>query len=158
MSDNKPRFVLCPRCELNYIEEGEEYCKVCKASMGLIDASILIPDDDEMSGEKICPICKVNYIGEDEDMCIECRKEREAKEQPEESEDDWQEYVEDEVPADDDEISLSELAEEEEMDEEEEEDDDSYGYSNDFDYDDMPDDSDFEDEEDEEEEEEGDDY
>ena len=54
---NEKKFILCPRCELNYIEESEGYCKVCKASMGLIDDDILIPDDDEMSDEKLCPVC-----------------------------------------------------------------------------------------------------
>ena len=23
-------YILCPRCELNYIEESEGYCKICK--------------------------------------------------------------------------------------------------------------------------------
>ena len=67
-------YVLCPRCELNYIEESEGYCKVCKARMGLIDASTLIPDEDEDTPEeKLCPICRVNYISADEDMCSDCR-------------------------------------------------------------------------------------
>ena len=65
MSEVKHKYILCPRCELNYIEEHEGYCKVCKAEMGLIDSGILIPDEDELGGEKLCPICKVNYIGED---------------------------------------------------------------------------------------------
>jgi hypothetical protein len=23
------KLIKCPRCELNYIQEGEKYCKVC---------------------------------------------------------------------------------------------------------------------------------
>lgn len=87
---NEKKFILCPRCELNYIEESEGYCKVCKASMGLIDDDILIPDDDEMSDEKLCPVCKTNYISDDEDMCFECRREREERERAESAEDNWE--------------------------------------------------------------------
>ena len=40
-------FILCPRCELNYIEEEEEFCKICKAEMGLIDHNeVFMPEDD----------------------------------------------------------------------------------------------------------------
>ena len=49
-------YILCPRCELNYIEESEEYCTVCKAEMGLIDPGILIPEEEVESSEKLCPI------------------------------------------------------------------------------------------------------
>ena len=27
------RLIKCPRCELNYIAEGEGYCKICKREM-----------------------------------------------------------------------------------------------------------------------------
>ena len=27
------KLVKCPRCELNYIQEGEKYCKVCMANL-----------------------------------------------------------------------------------------------------------------------------
>ena len=26
-------LIKCPRCELNYIQEGEGYCKICKREM-----------------------------------------------------------------------------------------------------------------------------
>ena len=26
-------FIKCPRCELNYIQEDEQYCPVCKREM-----------------------------------------------------------------------------------------------------------------------------
>ena len=101
MSEVKHKYILCPRCELNYIEEHEGYCRVCKAEMGLIDSDILIPDEEEMGGEKLCPICKVNYIGEDEDICFLCKREKEAKEAAEKSEEDWDNFEDDEAPADD---------------------------------------------------------
>ena len=28
-----PKYVKCPRCDLNYMLEGEEYCDVCKAEL-----------------------------------------------------------------------------------------------------------------------------
>ncbi len=152
MSENKPKYILCPRCELNYIEESEGYCKVCKAAMGLLDPSILIPEEEELTGEKLCPVCKVNYIGEDEDVCFLCKREREAKEAAEDTEDAWMNFVDEEVPEESEDmadISLSELAEEEDEDEEEDEEENS---PDDFDYD--IDDDDFEDVDDEEDEDE----
>ena len=38
----KPVWILCPRCELNYIKKADQYCNVCKKEVKLIEAS----DDD----------------------------------------------------------------------------------------------------------------
>lgn len=60
------RFVKCPRCELNYIPENEEYCPVCKR---------------EMKGERhedpieLCSICNENPVMPGRDVCYECYKE-----------------------------------------------------------------------------------
>lgn len=155
MCENKPKYILCPRCELNYINESDGYCKVCQAELGLADPSILIPDEEELSGEKLCPICKVNYIAEDEEICFLCKREKETKESPEENDDAWRDFVDDEVPDDSkemSEISLSELADEEEEEDEDEESDEAL--PDDFDYDvDADDFADVEDDEDEDEEE-----
>ena len=89
--DNKKiAYVLCPRCELNYINAKDKYCTVCKAELGLVDPSVLLPDDDEAGLEKLCPVCHLNYIGEDEDMCFLCQKERDEREAAEEK-DEWAE-------------------------------------------------------------------
>ena len=32
-----PNYILCPRCELNYILDNEEYCDVCKNNLTAID-------------------------------------------------------------------------------------------------------------------------
>ena len=32
----KPVWMLCPRCELNYIKKADQYCNVCKKEMKLI--------------------------------------------------------------------------------------------------------------------------
>lgn len=59
-------LMKCPRCELNYIEEGEGYCKICKR---------------EMKGEKqqdeieMCTICNEAPALPGKDICMFCLKE-----------------------------------------------------------------------------------
>ena len=59
-------YVLCPRCELNYIQEDEQYCPVCKR---------------EMKGEahddpfELCSICNENPVMPGKDVCYLCYKE-----------------------------------------------------------------------------------
>ena len=57
------KYTLCPRCELNYMPVGEQYCDVCKAELGLMEANFLLPDEDEAEG-RLCPICHTNYCEE----------------------------------------------------------------------------------------------
>ena len=59
-------FIKCPRCELNYIKEEEQYCSVCKR---------------EMKGEvhedpfELCSICNENPVMPGKDVCPMCYKE-----------------------------------------------------------------------------------
>ena len=59
-------FIKCPRCELNYIREEEQYCPVCKR---------------EMKGEshddpfELCSICNENPVMPGTDVCYACYKE-----------------------------------------------------------------------------------
>ena len=59
-------FIKCPRCELNYIREEEQYCSVCKR---------------EMKGEahddpfELCSICNENPAMPGNDVCLMCYKE-----------------------------------------------------------------------------------
>ena len=59
-------FIKCPRCELNYIREEEQYCPVCKR---------------EMKGEahddpfELCSICNENPVMPGKDVCFMCYKE-----------------------------------------------------------------------------------
>ena len=59
-------FIKCPRCELNYIREEEQYCSVCKR---------------EMKGEvhddpfELCSICNENPVMPGKDVCFMCYKE-----------------------------------------------------------------------------------
>ncbi len=162
MSDEKrPVYVLCPRCELNYVKSTEKYCDVCKAEMGLIEKSFLIQDEDlEAENGKLCPICHVNYINDDEDMCPVCLKEKAAKDQSDEidDEDSWT-YVEEEeeLPPEEMEISLELTAEEEEEEEEDDiYDENAYKEPDDFNYDVDPRDFEDYDEDDEKDDEDGD--
>lgn len=146
--EKKPQFILCPRCELNYIPKKEKLCPVCKAELGLVDKSILIPDEDEI--ERICPVCKVNYLGEDEDVCFMCQKEHAA---PAEEKKTWEAEDAETAPIEEElEISLEFAAEEEEEEEEEEK---AFKEPDDFDYDVDP--AEFLDEDEEEEEDDDDD-
>ena len=59
----------CPRCELNYIQEGEGYCKICKR---------------EMKGEshhdeiEMCTVCNEAPALPGKDVCLFCLKEMNA--------------------------------------------------------------------------------
>ena len=89
-------WVKCPRCELNYIREGEEYCEVCKAELRKGPELIFAIDDEDVEETMdLCPRCHHNYIKDGESMCEECRKELERE--PDEADDEtWKEYLDDE--------------------------------------------------------------
>ena len=120
------KYVLCPRCELNYMQEGEQYCDVCKAELKLGPQLIFaIDEDEENAGEKLCPFCKRTYIAEDEDMCEQCRVVRNYADGPSdyidiEKDEEWRNYLDEDekdMASDDDVISFSQLADEEKNDE-----------------------------------------
>lgn len=128
VQDARPVYVLCPRCEINYIDKRDKYCAVCKAELGIGDPSILLPDDDEAQEERICPICHVNLLDEDEEVCIECKKDleekgKEVRETPDDDEDninDWEPFDdedEEEIPDGMQEILIDDEDEEEEEEE-----------------------------------------
>lgn len=150
----KKKYILCPRCELNYIDINEKYCDVCKAELGLGEASFLLPDEEDESEGKLCPICHTNYCEEGEDMCIECKKEHANKDKAIEP-DSWEEEDEDvatDLDSDLDDVTLG-LDDDEEEEEENEEpeasdDEDDFEYINPDDFsDDDDDESDDDDDE-----------
>ncbi|MCL2598668.1 MAG: hypothetical protein FWD76_02000 [Firmicutes bacterium] len=140
----KPVYVMCPRCELNFIEKKAGMCNVCKVENGLLDRSFLMPDDDDGGIEKICPACKINYIGEDEEICFLCEKEKQDKMQTTAENDEWvsDEMPDEPLPQGELEISLSDLEDEEKFEDEPDDspspvDDFEYVNPDDFDDDDM---------------------
>lgn len=70
-------MVKCPRCELNYINEDEGFCKICKR---------------EMKGEKhqedieICTVCNEAPALPGKDVCLFCLKEMHKNDEEEDEE------------------------------------------------------------------------
>ena len=136
---NKPVWMLCPRCELNYIKKADQYCNVCKKEMKLIAAS-----DDDIADLELCPICKLNFVQNDEEVCESCRAELGIEVDPDAVDkeiSDWHRYIDD----DDDEEE-----EEEEETRYDDDDDDTTGIVEDFDFGDDKDleDDDFDEDDD----------
>ena len=155
------KYTLCPRCELNYILEGEDYCDVCKAELK-IGPQLMFSADLEVREQILCPICKIKYINEDEEMCEQCREESKYDRSNEadidiDKDDEWRQFLDDDEKDvmsgqdEEEELLLSQI-EEEEL-EEDDEDIDPYTnekisknkkFEDDFEY--APiDESDFED-------------
>ena len=60
------KFVLCPRCELNYITETEKYCKVCLREM---------KGDAPKDVIELCSVCNEAPALPGRDVCLFCLKE-----------------------------------------------------------------------------------
>ena len=60
------KLVKCPRCDLNYIQEGEKYCKVCFRELKGEQAQ------EEM---ELCSICNASPALPGKDVCLSCLKE-----------------------------------------------------------------------------------
>ncbi|MCQ2555722.1 MAG: hypothetical protein MJ149_00115 [Clostridia bacterium] len=89
----KPVWILCPRCELNYIKKADKFCNVCKKEMKLIEGG-----EDDIGDLELCPICKINFVQNDEEICESCRQEMgiAVDEEREDKEiDDWHKYIDD---------------------------------------------------------------
>lgn len=116
LMEKRPKYLLCPRCELNYFvpSKNQKYCTVCLAEMNQADPSILIPEDEDNDLEVLCPTCKVNYMAPEEEMCFVCTKEHREKLASVVELEEWKDDDTD-TPVEDDsiEISLTELEEEE---------------------------------------------
>lgn len=85
----KEEYIVCPRCELNYIVKKDKFCSVCKAEMNGDSAY----EDLDL---EVCPICKVNFIRPDEIMCASCAKEHSlagVNLKEDLSEDEWHSYL-----------------------------------------------------------------
>lgn len=158
------KYVKCPRCELNYIdEEKQEYCDVCIAEMKgnkLQFADLDEEDFEELDSEieqgEPCPVCGVNRIRPGEKMCESCKGLDAYGEEEEvdiESDEEWKNYLEEESDGDltvDEE--LQEEIDEEFADEEEEEFADEEDFIDSEDVDSLSDleDEEYEDDEDDE--------
>ena len=152
------RYIICPRCELNFIDADEqEYCDVCvKELSGERTFSDGFDAEESMEETEICPICGENYMVLGEKMCEECKKksqyEEEVEDEDEDKEDEsWRSYIDDEEEELEDlGIPDSEFDDEEEEEEEVEEEveEDDFEYVSADDYYGMDDDDDEDDDED----------
>ena len=151
------RYVKCPRCELNYIdEETQEYCDVCLAEMhgdrlqfADLDEEELEELDAELEQTELCPVCGVNSIRYGEKMCESCKQENpEYDEEDEEididKDEEWKNYLDE----DDSDLTVDNDTLEEELEEELEEDSEET-YDDDFFDDDLEPLDDLDDDEDE---------
>ncbi|MGN1234643.1 MAG: hypothetical protein ACI4U2_01515 [Christensenellaceae bacterium] len=118
------RYIKCPRCELNYIdEEKQEYCDICLVEMrGMNYDSVDLLEDEEEEMD-VCPCCGENMKPLSEPMCEECKRKRDAEPEedvdPDKDDSEWGDFVE---KGDDTDLAIGD----EEFDEDEEEEDDLY--------------------------------
>ncbi|MDD6887528.1 MAG: hypothetical protein ACI4MR_03335 [Candidatus Aphodomorpha sp.] len=63
----------CPKCELNYIREGEQYCNVCMRAMknGRIQAEPVAEEE-----ETLCSECGEAPVVRGYDLCANCLREQ----------------------------------------------------------------------------------
>ena len=62
-------LIKCPRCELNYIQEGEGYCKICKREM---------KGESRRDEIEMCTVCNEAPALPGKDVCLFCLKEMNA--------------------------------------------------------------------------------
>ncbi|MBQ5802248.1 MAG: hypothetical protein IIW27_04370 [Clostridia bacterium] len=120
-------YIKCPRCDLNYILEEEQYCNVCKADLKMGPKLLFANDDEDISEEtELCPICKQNYIRNNENMCKACLQElasrRDDIDIDMDKDEEWRTFLDDDKDDDMDDIPEGFSAEIAEAFEEEEED------------------------------------
>ncbi|MCH5143437.1 MAG: hypothetical protein J1G07_07000 [Clostridiales bacterium] len=162
------RYVKCPRCELNYINEDEqEYCEVCIAEMK--GSKLKFADLEELEDvtanefDDICPVCGVGSIRPGEKMCDNCRLQQEYEEDEDvdmEKDEEWKNYLEEDEASMSSEPAIQlELPDDDDYDDYDEEEDEEYEEEadplddfediGDYDYDDEDDEDDYDDEDDE---------
>ena len=67
-------FKKCPKCELNYIRDDEQYCNVCLREMRRIASKAKREEDEEEV--LICTECGEAPAVRGSELCAECLKEQ----------------------------------------------------------------------------------
>lgn len=93
-------LMKCPRCELNYIQEKDKVCEVCKRAIR--------GEEEREEVSDICPECGENTVVQGEELCVFCLRERKRQENLEK--------MADQAALPDEDIALSNVAEIEEID------------------------------------------
>ena len=60
------KLVKCPRCDLNYIQEEEKYCKVCMREL---------KGEQQQDEMELCSVCNAAPALPGRDVCLSCLKE-----------------------------------------------------------------------------------
>ncbi len=63
-------FIKCPRCELNYIQDTEDYCEVCKREL-----RTKFSHEDEPEALELCAECNERPALPGEELCAICKRE-----------------------------------------------------------------------------------
>ncbi len=58
----------CPKCELNYLKEGQKYCDVCTRDMA--------KQNDSQTQAELCAECGENIAVPGSDYCVMCLREK----------------------------------------------------------------------------------
>ncbi len=67
----------CPKCELNYIREGEDFCEVCKREMKRAQAHIRHAEEESDEDEIVmCSECGEHPAARGGELCLACLKEK----------------------------------------------------------------------------------
>lgn len=87
----------CPKCELNYIRDGEEYCDVCKRELKRAQARNKRIDDgaDDEDEVVMCTECGEAPAIRGSELCSACLKEQKRQAELENA-DDFDEDAEEE--------------------------------------------------------------
>ena len=133
-------LIKCPRCELNYIEESEGFCKICKREMKgekqqeEIELCTICNEQPALPGKDVCLFCLQEMNNSDEDLSDEETPKSLDKVDigidPMSSMDEIIPEVDEDIPSSEyneieNEMSLDQMGEEEAMDDENEEEDDN---------------------------------
>lgn len=63
-------LVKCPRCELNYMDDGEKYCKVCTREIRSLD--------DSHDHLELCVVCGERPAKSGSELCSQCIREHKS--------------------------------------------------------------------------------
>ena len=120
------RYIICPRCELNFIDADErEYCEVCEKELSGDTSYVEELEEEAAEDMELCPLCGEVYVKMGEKMCEECTRKTEYEdevdvEDSEKEDDTWRSYLDDDdtedlgISMDDEDFELEEEEEEEE--------------------------------------------
>ena len=95
------RYIICPRCELNFIDADErEYCEVCEKELSGDTSYVEALEEEAAEDMELCPLCGEVYVKLGEKMCEECARKSEYEddvdvEDADKEDDTWRSYLDD---------------------------------------------------------------